>query len=287
MNKRFNFGIAIVPLFLILSAPLFGISGCALRQDVDILRDEVKMLEKRVGDIESKISGLDAVIIAGKFEEKITDLRKKQADFSADIEKFSTDIAGIEGRLSSREASVRNEEKINDEILMLKAEVHNLVVKIEALEGGAEKQQEGSEKDENIKIYEDGKELSSEETQTAYGDAYNEYLNGDFSVSLDKFRDFITNFPKDGYVPNAIYWIGECYYSQGKYKEAISEFGKLIKEYPDSAKAPAAYLKIGYSFLKNNDKKSAINAFKVTAEKFPGTKEADNASKMIKENSET
>lgn len=72
-------------------------------------------------------------------------------------------------------------------------------------------------------------------------------------------------------MPNATYWIGECYYSVSDLDKALVAFQKVLDAWPRHPKASDALLKIGYSYtaLKQQDKAKA--AFEGLIRSYPGS----------------
>ena len=80
---------------------------------------------------------------------------------------------------------------------------------------------------------------------------------------------FIRQFPKDKLVPNALYWIGESYYSQGNYAQAILTFKQVVTRYPKSYKAAHALLKIAYAYAELKDLENARFYLKALLSDYP------------------
>jgi len=123
----------------------------------------------------------------------------------------------------------------------------------------------------------------SQSPQDAYNAAYNDYLKGSYDLAVEGFRLYREQFPESPLADNALYWIGECYYSQKKFEEAIGQFNDLILAYPQGDKVPAAYLKKGFAFLEIGKKEEAAAAFKLLAAKFPLAEETRLAQDKLKE----
>ncbi len=119
--------------------------------------------------------------------------------------------------------------------------------------------------------------------QDAYNAAYNDYLKGSYDLAVEGFRQYREQFPASPLADNALYWIGECYYSQKKFEEAIGQFNDLILAYPQGDKVPAAYLKKGFAFMEIGKKEEAAAAFKLLAAKFPLAEETRLAQDKLKE----
>jgi tol-pal system protein YbgF len=119
--------------------------------------------------------------------------------------------------------------------------------------------------------------------QEVYNTAYADYLKGNFDLATDGFKIYRDNFPDSPLADNALYWIGECSFSQRKFSEAIDEFNDLILNYPQGDKIAAAYLKKGLSLAELKRKDEALVVFKLLLSKYPLEEEARIAQEKIKE----
>ncbi len=119
--------------------------------------------------------------------------------------------------------------------------------------------------------------------QEAYSVAYNDYLKGNYDLAVESFKLYRQQFPESPLADNALYWIGECRYSQRKYEEAIDAFDDLILTYPQGDKAAAAHLKKGLSFIELGRKPEALAALKLLVAKYPLEEEARIAQDKIRE----
>ena len=119
--------------------------------------------------------------------------------------------------------------------------------------------------------------------QEAYSVAYNDYLKGNYDLAVDSFKLYRQQFPESPLADNALYWIGECRYSQRKFEEAIDAFDDLILTYPQGDKAAAAHLKKGLSFIELGRKPEALAALKLLVAKYPLEEEARIAQDKIRE----
>ena len=116
-----------------------------------------------------------------------------------------------------------------------------------------------------------------------YNMAYEDYLKGNYSLAIDGFQIYLQQFPESPYADNALYWIGECYYSQAVYQTAMDYFQRLILEYPQGDKVPAAYLKRGISLMKVERNDEALAVFRLLISKHPLEEESKIAQQKIKE----
>jgi len=116
-----------------------------------------------------------------------------------------------------------------------------------------------------------------------YDMAYADYIKGSYNLAIDGFKIYRDQFPDSPLADNALYWIGECYFSQRKFEEAIEQFNLLLFDYPQGDKTPAAYLKKGLCFLELGKKEEALSVFKLLITKYPNEEETRLAQQKIKE----
>ncbi len=93
-----------------------------------------------------------------------------------------------------------------------------------------------------------------------YLKAFGLYSANNFTAAIESFEAFIKNSPQSDYAANALYWIGECYYTLSDLFKAKETFTKVAEIYPKSTKAPDSLLKLGFtlSALKEKDKATVI-----------------------------
>jgi tol-pal system protein YbgF len=119
--------------------------------------------------------------------------------------------------------------------------------------------------------------------QEIYNMAYADYLKGNFTLAIDGFKIYLDNFAQSPFADNALYWIGECHFSQKEYEEAISRYNELILNYPLGDKVPAAYLHKGISLMELDRNEEALSVFKLMVSKYPLEEETKIAQEKIKE----
>lgn len=122
--------------------------------------------------------------------------------------------------------------------------------------------------------------------QELYNSAYSDYLKGNYDLAIEGFKLYREQFRDSPLADNALYWIGECYFSQKNYEAAIAVFDEVILFYPKGDRVPAAYLKKGLSYLELGQKEEALAVLKLLVSKFPLDEEAKLAQQKIKENTE-
>ena len=100
------------------------------------------------------------------------------------------------------------------------------------------------------------------------------YKNKKWQKALDAFAGFVVRWPDHPYVPNALYWRGECYYSLGQYGAAEGQLEGMLASHPASTKVPDALLKLGLTEKKLGSDAKAKAAFVRLKKEFPKSEAA-------------
>jgi len=116
---------------------------------------------------------------------------------------------------------------------------------------------------------------------TEYVKAFGFYSANNFNAAIEAFGLFIRNNPRSDYIANAIYWIGECHYTQSDLAKAQEFFQKVVDEYPKSSKAPDALLKLGYVLSAMKEKDKAMAIFESLIKLYPGSPAAGKARERL------
>ena len=100
-------------------------------------------------------------------------------------------------------------------------------------------------------------------------------------AAMPMFNSFLRTYPADVLVPNAEYWLGECFYSMKQYSEAINTFKDVVTRFPNHPKAAAAMLKAGYSYALQGDRQNARFYWETLIRDFPDSLPADLARQRL------
>ena len=106
------------------------------------------------------------------------------------------------------------------------------------------------------------------------------YMQGDFDLSLKKFKFLLNNNINNDLADNCQFWIGQILFSEKKYQEAINEFNKVLN-YNDSNKKSEAIYKMGLCYLKMNDNIKAKKMFNDIIRNYPKSKYFNKASEFL------
>jgi len=142
----------------------------------------------------------------------------------------------------------------------------------------AEEKEFEKEGEEKVKI--------PEKPEDIYRYGLDAYYKGKVEEAREMFEKFVKRFKDSELYDNALFWIGQTYYTEGRYDKAIKTFDMLINDCKtgkilDCNKMPTAMLKKGFAFLKMGETNKAKAVFKELIKTFPDTEEADIAKKKL------
>ena len=120
------------------------------------------------------------------------------------------------------------------------------------------------------------------EPNPRYREAMEIFRGGDYKRAAGLFEAFAQQFPKDDLADNALYWSGECRYTQKDYAGALKQFRQVIEAYPSGSKVPDALLKIGFTYLSLGDKESAVTYLKKVVAQYPFSTAGAKAEERLK-----
>lgn len=117
--------------------------------------------------------------------------------------------------------------------------------------------------------------------QDAYIKAFGLFSANNYSGAIEAFEAFVKSYPDSEYAGNAVYWVGECYYTQHDYSRALESFSKVVADYPKGNKVPDAMLKIGYSLISMNEPLKARAELQSLIGKYPKSPAAAKARERL------
>jgi len=240
--------------------------GCVSSGDIDLLHREITDVSRQVENLSRQTPDKDALpALSRKLADQSAQLLKSNADIQAELQQLGDQIQALQANLEAtnqRLASLSNELAATPDRLGA-----TVAVPAAAAAGGAA----------GATAAAGGAQAAGRPAEPAqlYNAAYEDYLRGNFDLGIQGFRDYASRYPTTDLADNAVYWIGECYYSKKSYKEAIDAFTQLLNTYKTSDKAAAALLKKGLAYLELGDRSQAVINLQYVLYEHPGTKEAE------------
>ena len=132
------------------------------------------------------------------------------------------------------------------------------------------------------KVAIDGREFMAEPAEKRdYEAALAVFRKGDFSAAQTVFLDFLKRYPKSGYAPSALFWLGNAQYATRDYKEAIINFRALIAREPDHLRAPEAVLSIANCQIDLKDTRGARKTLDDLIKAYPQSEAAAAAKERL------
>src|SRR5207253_902881 len=91
------------------------------------------------------------------------------------------------------------------------------------------------------------------------------------------FRLFLIQHPDSALIPNAHFWMAECYFRIRDFERSIEEYDHVITEFPKSEKASRALYRKAMVFLELNDKDAAKTALRQLLADYPASEDSKQA----------
>jgi TolA-binding protein len=259
------------------------------KKTYELIYDDIQFLKQRIQLIEKKIETNTNDERADREQARdilsqLKAMQAQQAQSQEHVRNLPDQIQNIQEKLGQIENLILN--KLGD-LAVFKAkpsgENENAAAKIDEKIPNNKKTDEVKSKFEK----KDATQQPSLSPKEIYNMALLDYSNGRFELSIEGFtllRDqFGTDILINPLTDNALYMLGECYFSQKKYAQSIEQLDNLISSYPQSDKIAAAYYKKGLALLEMGKKDEAVALFKFLVSKYPFVDEAKSAQLKIRE----
>jgi tol-pal system protein YbgF len=124
--------------------------------------------------------------------------------------------------------------------------------------------------------------LASASIADKYRRAVGLFASGRPLDSRQIFQEVFDADPASDLADNALFWIGETYYSAGDYPGAMRYYKRVITEFGDQNKAPDALFKIALAYEKTGDLALARSSFEEVIRKYPYSTPAASAKQELK-----
>lgn len=128
---------------------------------------------------------------------------------------------------------------------------------------------------EPVKVTVDGRDILVEPAERrAFDTALASFRSGDFGAAQSAFLSLMSRYPKTGYMPSALFWLGNAQYATRDYKEAITNFRILLQAAPEHLRAPEAMLSIANCQVELKDVRGARKSLEDLAKAYPQSEAA-------------
>ena len=107
-------------------------------------------------------------------------------------------------------------------------------------------------------------------------------VKGEYEDAITIYEQLLSTYPKSSFAHQAIYQLGESYYSYGKYDQSITYFSKLLKEHKKSLLVPSALYKMGLAYIELNNNQLAKVYLQQLMREYPRSNESKLAEEKLK-----
>ena len=268
--------------YCLVAALALGASACVTSSDVEKLQSQISDLQEQLAQIKRTASSKEDVQnVNSKIAEQTATLIKSNAQVVAKVDQMEDRVQNVTGSLEQTNYRV---DKLAQQMTQAQ---HDLDEMRAAMQRAAATPAPGTTAAPGAppmaEVNVTPPVSSGESPLATYQAAYRDYQRGNYDLAISGFKDFAEHNPKSDLADNAIYWIGECLFSQKKYAEAIQQFDSVVTKYPESEKVPGALLKKGYAYQALGEKAQAIVQLQYVVHEHPKSPEAALAKQKLKQ----
>ena len=243
-----------VVLVLTFSAPLSSYAG--------LFDDEEA--RKAILDLRQKVDA-NKLAAEGTIQKQAEEI-KGLNEANATLRKGMLDLQGQIEALRSEQAKMRGQDE------QLAKDVAEMQRRQKDLAQGID---DRIRKFEPLKVTVDGREFTADANEKRDFDAaFAIFRRPDFPASQAAFSEFLRRNPQSGYVPSALFWLGNSQYANRDYQGAINNFRAMIAQAPDHPKSSEAALSIANCQVELKDTKGARKTLDDLVKVYPQSEAA-------------
>ncbi len=229
-----------------------AVESSQLETDVGEIRQDIWKINKSNADTRKNLDEVKTLLL----QQQELNSRSK-ADLLQEIRELTTEIQVLS-------------EKLNDTNYRISSIVNKVAVPVST---PIAEVSEGEDNQVTIATATGPEELY----QTAYAD----FIKGNYPLAIMGFKEYVENYPESELADNALYWIGESYYSQKEFEKAIKTFSEVISKFEEGDKIPDALLKKGYAYIEINRTAQGVVQLQGLIESYPHTQAARMAKQKL------
>lgn len=198
-----------------------------------------------------------------ELREKAQTMQNAQMQLVREIEMLRSQNAELTGRV----------EKLTNDLAQQQKSVRDLFGNLDKRTAAFESQLESV----------DGKSITvTPEERRRYDLALQLFSDGSYAQSHKILEGLIDDYPKTGYMPAALYWLGNAMFAQGQFTDAVEVQKRLIAAFPQDARIPEAKLSLAAALVNLGKKKEATETLKGVQKDYPDTEAAKLAGERLK-----
>ena len=142
--------------------------------------------------------------------------------------------------------------------------------------------EESLKKFEPLTVKLDGEEFQVEQAEKRDFDAAMEvFRKGDFAAAQTSLQRFVQRYPQTGYLPSALFWLGNASYANKDYKASLAQFRQMLTQAPAHARVPEAMLAVSNVQIELKDTKAARKTLEDLIKAYPQSDAAQAAKERL------
>jgi tol-pal system protein YbgF len=237
------------------------LSGCATKQDLLRVEDEVNQIRSDQKMLYARMSHIDSILVQGSEQDRGQRVQMQTAiqDLTAQLSQLQnqlTDMQQLVFKMSQR-SGAGNTPTLAAPVTQTPVQPPMAADTTKAVSGDTAAQTGAP----------------SVDCRQIWDQAFKDMRKGQYDLAISGFSDYLKFCPNGDLRDNSQYWIAEAYYETKKYEKAISEYNLLLTQYPDTEKKATAYFKIGRSYEEMNNRKKATEYYLKLKKEFPASLE--------------
>lgn len=249
MRTRFNAALCLTRWGL-----AWGLGGLMLTANAALFEDNEA--RRAILDLRQRLEQTQGSIKA--LGDENAALRRSLLDFQAQIDALKTELSQNQG---AQERLARD--------------VSDVQLRQKDVQAGVD---ERLRRFEPIKVSVDGREFMAEPAEKRdFEAAMNVFRSGDFVAAQMALTGFVQRHVQSGYLPSALFWLGNAQYATKSYKESMANFQQMLTVAPAHPRAPESMLAISNVQIELKDLKGARKTLEDLVKSYPASETAETA----------
>jgi tol-pal system protein YbgF len=208
------------------------------------LRQRLEAVQKRQADDQDKTN--QSLAALAKANEENVQLRRSLLDLGNQIEQLRAELSRLRGQ----------DEQLGRDTLDVQRQVAEVQRRLKDVSSGVE---DRFRQMEPVLVTVDGREFLAGPAEVSdFEAALGVMRRGEFAQAQSAFSTFVRRHPGSGYLPSALFWLGNAQYATRNHKEAIASLRRMLSEAPDHARAPEAMLAVANAQLELKEPRPAV-----------------------------
>ena len=198
---------------------------------------------------------------------------KAQAEDNVQLRRILVDL---QGQIDNMQAQLNKSRGAQEQ---LARDVSDIQLRQRDAQTGLE---ERLRKMEPVSISLDGLQFQVDPSEKRdYDAAMETFRKGDFAAAQGSLQRFVQRYPQTGYMPSALFWLGNASYAVKDYKASLAQFRQMLTLAPTHARAAEAMLAVSNVQIELKDTKAARKTLEDLIKAFPQSDAAQAAKERL------